>query len=450
MPGDWSEYETTLRSACRHIYGEQADVNRFDLFVSQVFHGLLDQELQRFNAESLAPELVTLWHFVQTSGRHSLELQVRPALQAYATPTTCIDMLGEETPFLLNTLRMHLNRCGHKPLLVIDQSLAHAGSSRYRVALQIHVPELSAHGREQLQRQLEQVMRVLGKVVQDFGLMRESLARESMQALRFVERDQGKEENLEFYAFISWILQENMLLLGMKSWDINHGERVLRSGSELGWLAIEPGIDCLQEHDLFARPGYGRVAFAQIPNRSPVNHDEFCDLVALRRWDEQGQVVAELRVVGLYTSRMNQSDPVNIPVMREKLATLRNLCGFHPLSADARNLERLLRFLPRNRLLMASASDLAPSLMSMVAQRQPRRCKFIWWSDRYDRFVYLTLFIPKTWYRDELPQQFLTCLKEALVCRDTRHDIMVSAYLWVRVDYRLVIASAPDDAQRLA
>ncbi len=448
MPDDWSGYEAALRSACRQLYGEQADIHRFDLFVRQVFHGLLDQELQRFNALNLAPELVELWHFVHTSGRHSLELQVRSAIQSSTLRTTCIDVLGEETPFLLNTLRMHLIRRGHRPLLVIDQSLAHAGSSRYRVALQIHIPEISDEACKLLQQQLEGAMFILGKVVQDFGLMRETLARESMQSLRFVERDQSKEENLEFYAFISWILQENMLLLGMKSWDIHDGQRVLRPDSELGWLAIEPCVDCLQEHDLFARPGYGRVAFAQIPVRSPVNHDEFCDLVALRRRDEQGQVVAELRLVGLYTSRMNQSDPANIPVMREKLATLRNLCGFHPLSADARNLERLLRFLPRNRLLMATASDLAPSLMSMVAQRQPRRCKFIWWSDRYDRFVYLTLFIPKTWFRDELPQQFLDCLKQTLDCRDTRHDVLVSAYLWVRVDYRLVIASATDDEQR--
>ncbi len=450
MKGDWSVYEERLRASCHQLLAEQKvklTLGDFDRFASQIFMGLLEKELLRFDPPLLAAEIMAFWLFVNNQKAKVMRVHLRAGMQGGSSATTCIEILGEETPFLLNTLKLHLHRAGLTPLLIIDQPLGHASGGRYRVALQIHVESLSADAGEQLRERLQRAMDELQTIVVDFGPMREVLIRESMLALRFVEVEHDKDENLEFYAFVSWLLQENLLILGVGQWSIVNGERQALLGELLGWPRAVADLDCFGATQLFSSP-VQRVAFAQVPLTSPINHDEFCDLVVLRRFDEHKQPVAEIRIVGLYTSRMLQSDPNTIPVLRDKLASLRNLCGFHSLSADARNLERILRFLPRTRLLMASAADLAPTIRDMVLQRRPRQNKFIWWSANFAPMVYLTMFVPKQMYRDRLGDEYLQLFSEWLQIETIRFDIMVSSYLWVRLDFRCALRVMPSLEQK--
>ncbi len=430
----WSDYEQRYLSACRAQYAQQgaADWSQdVEDLVLQIFQGLLEKELLRFEPEWLAAEAIELWSLTQAHAIEAMRVQVRTSTGGR---TTCIEVLGEETPFLLNTLKLTLQRRQLQHLLIIDQPLGVSLGGRYRVALQIHVPVLTEQQRTVLQRELQDCVDVLMRIVGDFGRMREALVRESMHALRAVEEQENKDQQLEIYAFISWLLQENILMLGLWQQEKN-SSGVMQTIPPLGWLG---------DPSLFA--GYldvclttEWVSFAQLPWLAPVNHDEFCDLIVLRRFDAHGALISQLALVGLYTSRMQQADPNTIPMLRDKLTRLRGLCRFHPFSADARNLERMLRFLPRTRLLMATAEELAPTLREMVLLRRPRRIKTLWWYAQPMSMLYLTLFVPKQEFHEHLVHDCLHTLEQQLPVVAIRQDALISNYLWNRLDFRIQI-----------
>ncbi len=406
-------------------------------FAGRFYDALLEQELEQVSPEDLATDVRALYDFVQASmhqGR-GLFMRVRSAHQR-----TCIDLYGEETPFLLNTLKMHLRALGYPPLLIVDQALSEGLQVRYRVALHLQVQAMDAAASAELELKLRSLLAQLQRCVADFAPMREALLHESMEALRRVEAGLEREKNLEFYALISWLLQENMLLLGLER--RGDGER------RLGYLAV---CDEALRSSLWALPGqflHPCLGFAQMAERSPINHDDFCDVIILRCRDERGQPQAEWRLLGLYTSRMHQVDPATIPVMRDTIVQVRELCGFHPLSADARNLDRFLRFLPRERLFLADMKALVPYLQLLVARSQRRQVRFLWWQTPSTQLQYLSLFLPKDLYQASRAEAYRQRLQERLQATAVFCKTLISEYLWVRLDYAIVAARRIDALAR--
>ncbi len=406
-------------------------------FAGRFYDSLLDQELEQVTAADLAADVHALYTFVQASAHQGRGIFVRVRA---AHQRTCIDLYGEETPFLLNTLKMHLRARGYPPLLIVDQALSEGLQERYRVALHLQVMAMEDAACRELERGLNALLAQLQRCVADFAAMREVLLRESMEALRRVEAGFEREKNLEFYALISWLLQENMLFLGLE----RRGEGARR----LGYLAVCD--DALREA-LWSQEGqflHPCLGFAQVAHRSPINHDDFCDVIILRCPDERGQILAEWRLLGLYTSRMHQVDPATIPVMRDTMAQVRELCGFHPLSADARNLDRFLRFLPRERLFLADIKALVPYLRALVARSQRRQVRFLWWQTPSKQMQYVSLFLPKDLYQATAAEDYRQHLQVELAAESVRCKVLISEYLWVRLDYVVVAGRAIDAAMR--
>ncbi len=396
-------------------------------FASRFFDALMEQELEKIRPEDLAEDIMALYVFVLGAQEQGQGLHLH--LRQSAT-RTCIDLYGEETPFLLNTLKLHLRAAGLPPLLVVDQPLSDDLQGRYRVALHLQIEQQDAAALTRLEQTLREALMALQRCVADFAAMREALLRESMEALRRVEGGQEREAHLEFYALISWLLQDNMLLLGM--------ERRGAQEQRLGYLLVCP--ESVRD-ELWSTPGqflHASLGFAQIAHRSPINHAEFCDVIIIRCRGDQGEVWCEWRLLGLYTSRMRQMNPGTIPVMREALLQLRDRCGYHPLSADARNLDRTLRCLPRERLFLAQLQELVPYLRQLVNRQQRRRVRFVWWSTPPSRLQYVSIFLPKDQHDVPMGQEYACLLQQALAAQEVLCTTLVSEFLWVRLDYVIV------------
>lgn len=454
MSGTWGWYFERLLAAAEK-YRQHCGVGNaedgFHEFVFGAFNSLLEEELRRYQPEALAPCLVLFHDFVERQSRRRLGVRLytpRLEQEGWTSGTTIIEVLGEETPFLLNTVKLALSRHSMKPLLVIDYSLPDDERNIYRVALHIEVRAVSFAEEEAMLVELESLLNMLGRVVDDHGRMRDALLRESMMALRLAESGVRKQENMELYAFISWILQENLLLLGMSEWVYQGSERIFRPGSGLGLAALKD-VDMLPEQALFGSAhGHELVAFAKSKDRSSINHDAFCDVVAIKRQDEYGGQVGELRMQGLYTSRMQQSDPSTIPVLREKLAVIRNICGFHQLSSDSRNLERLLRFYPCDELLLGDAEEFARVFKPIVRKENPRDAKFVWRGDPYQRFLCVNVFLPKSLYDKSVVSRFADVLRQEWGAEDAEISTFVSEYLWVRLEFDFLTQVRPGDEEK--
>ena len=91
--------------------------------------------------------------------------------------------------------------------------------------------------------------------------------------------------------------------------------------------------------------------------RSTVHRPTYLDYVGVKRYDADGDVIGEHRFLGLYTSSAYNASPIDVPVLRRKVAAVIERAGFLPASHDQKDLDRDPRDVPARRPLPDRASS---------------------------------------------------------------------------------------------
>jgi NAD-specific glutamate dehydrogenase len=73
-----------------------------------------------------------------------------------------------------------------------------------------------------------------------------------------------------------------------------------------------------------------KLLFGKSLTRSPIHHDRYADVIIAPMPDGK----SEYRFFGLYTSRVNQHDPMTMPVLRHKITTVDIFSGLRKVSHD--------------------------------------------------------------------------------------------------------------------
>src|SRR5204862_305 len=85
-------------------------------------------------------------------------------------------------------------------------------------------------------------------------------------------------------------------------------------------------------------------------SRSTVHRPGYLDYIAVKRFDDQGQVCGEDRFLGLFTSTAYSANPADIPLLRRKTADVFARAGVAPGSHAGKALVNILETYPRDEL----------------------------------------------------------------------------------------------------
>src|SRR5262249_21575895 len=132
--------------------------------------------------------------------------------------------------------------------------------------------------------------------------------------------------------------------------------------------------------------------------RSTVHRPVYLDSVAVQRHDETGQVVGEWRFVGLWTSAAYSSSPIDIPLLRHKVASVVRRAGFAPSSHSGKDLIAILESYPRDELFQIDEDELFRITMGILSLQERRRVRVFLRRDPFGRFVTALVFVPRDRY----------------------------------------------------
>ncbi|NKF32126.1 NAD-glutamate dehydrogenase, partial [Pseudomonas sp. BGM005] len=93
--------------------------------------------------------------------------------------------------------------------------------------------------------------------------------------------------------------------------------------------------------------------------KSIVHRRDYMDYVGVKRFDAEGNVTGELRIVGLFTSTAYTSLASEIPLLRSKIEKVKEHFGFDPMSHSGRMLDNTLESYPRDDLFQIDTTLLA-------------------------------------------------------------------------------------------
>ncbi|MBP1136432.1 glutamate dehydrogenase [Arthrobacter sp. PvP023] len=240
-----------------------------------------------------------------------------------------------------------------------------------------------------------------------------------------------------------WLYDGNFLFLGYRGYglDDDAGLPVLaaRPGSGLGLLRHREQSRPLQGSAMPGPPGPA-LALTKASIRSTVLRDAYLDEVSLLRFDAAGNPTREACFVGLFAPGAASRSVLQIPVIRDKVATVLDRFGFPPGSQAGKELLAAIEAYPRDELFHIDADDLAGHTREILRLQERHSTRLFLRPDSYGRFMSALVFLPRRRYSTAVRLNIERELREAFNSKAVEFELRLSESAMARVFFRILLA----------
>jgi glutamate dehydrogenase len=402
------------------LSGRRGDVPQG--FVRLLFGRAALEDLLRCDARDLAALAENAWQLLQQRkpGAPLIRLS-SPAGGGRLAGISVLEVVNDDMPFLLDSVLGELTEQGVDVRLVVHPIVAverdpqgalvafrgdkaAGGAAKRESFIHIHIARLEDARSAELAQALEQVVREVRLAVEDW---RPILARvdKVIADLKETPPPLPLEETAEAIQFLEWLVGNNFTFLGVRDYAFtqgvdeveplfesslgilrDRGVRVLRRGSEV--LTMTPEIRAFLKE-----PKALIITKANV--RSRVHRRVYMDYIGVKRFDAEGAVTGEVRIVGLFTSTAYTRSPRGIPYVRRKVDAVVRRAGFDENSHSGKALANVLESYPRDELFQVDEDTLYAFALAIMQLEERPRVRVLARRDRFDRFVSVMVFIPR-------------------------------------------------------
>ncbi len=416
---------------------------RIKLFAELYYDGAPVSDLNARNPEDLYGATVSCWLFIQQNNIAQPKVRVfNPDFEAHGWQSThtVIEVLAKEMPFLIDSVRLELNR-RQMSIHSINSCVAHlerdskhkkktssplfetSEKSQAEAIIYIEVDRhTDSEMLDDLSSTLVQIVNEVSHCVEDFTALTGKVAEVSAE-LNKLPCDKPKKEIKESQDFLSWLGSDHFTFLGCDEFTIEkNGDKtyIVRDEScDLGIFRFHKAGS--NRRTLEELPGEIQafvmnsevVNFFKSGERSRVHRPAYPDYIVVKRFNEKGEVIGGVRFMGLYTSIVYIESPNNIPLIRQKLQQVRKLAGYDKGSHGGKELNRILEVYPRDELIQSTSEQLYKTALGILNIQERRQTRAFIRKGTYGKFLYCMVYTPRDIYNTELRTKIQGVLEEA-------------------------------------
>jgi len=435
----------------RHIDAARAAVSKIgvDTLPPEIlFGGASNDDLDLYSPDMLA--LTAAYARAELArwdgGKPQVSVETVPGVAPGGTDVSIIAITERNMPFLYDSImgevtstHRDINLAIH-PILVMQPGHAvklydpdEESDPAHRVShIQIHLGKLTPLEARSLSKRITDVLEQVHQAVHDWPAMT-ALLDQVMRELEDYSASRKKSDRDEALAFLRWLRDNNFTFLGMREYTYSgKGEQATverGKGRGLGILS-NPEVRVLRQGKdaVFTTPEI--LAFLEGPDflivtkanvKSVVHRRAYMDYIGVKRFDSSGNVVGELRIVGLFTSTAYTRQAAEIPLLRHKIEKIIDHFGYDPQSHSGKMLANTLESYPRDDLFQIDIGLLAAFCEQINELGDRPRVRVLPRIDQFDRFVSVIVFVPREQYDSSVREKIGDYLK-------TVYDGRVSAY----------------------
>ncbi|MEE8523325.1 MAG: NAD-glutamate dehydrogenase, partial [Thermoanaerobaculia bacterium] len=469
--------ETAIITLAREDLSGQVLPND-DLFIERCFEWAPLDGLVAAGPAALGRLAGSLFSWVQTRRRGELKFRlVNPEPDGAAESEsgssmgdwTVVEIVTDDMPFLVDSVTAAFSRheltvhlalhpqfsmrrdAGGRLLEIVHRGLEGDDIVEESV-MHFQIDRVSApKALVDLETELRNVLTDVRTAVEEWAPMRQAAAG-VIDRLAAHPSPQDRDDLNEAVEFLRWVDEDHFTYLGCLELAIEEidGEVFLRpvEGSGLGLLRRLPlGEKATSDQPI--RPAERRfldsprlISISKTHATSTVHRNVHMDLIAVKRFDDDGRTVGEIRWLGLFTSRAYSIAASEIPLVRRKVARVINRTRFPPAGHDAKTLRHIVQHYPRDELFQISADDLYHfSLRILELQLRPGPALLVR-RDEEERYVSCMVYVPRERHSTELRLRIQAILEQAFGGPTTAFSTHISERPLAQI--RFIVSTDPE------
>ncbi|TWC42836.1 glutamate dehydrogenase (NAD) [Pseudomonas sp. SJZ079] len=460
-----ADFQHQLQAALAQHVSEQA-LPQVALFAEQFFGIIALEELTQRRLSDLVGCTLSAWRLLERFDPAKTEVRVfNPDYEKHGWQSThsAVEVLHRDIPFLVDSVRMELNRRGYSihtlqnsvlsvrrsnsgELLEILPSGTQGEGVLQEALIFLEIDRCASAGElRTLEKAVQEVFKEVRLSVADFQPMK-AKAKELLAWLGKAKLKVEGAELDEIKVFLSWLLDDHFTFLGYEEFtvaDAAEGGTVVYDESSLLGLSkrLRKGLKAEEQHIDPEAVSYLRapllLSFAKAAEPSRVHRPAYPDFVSIRELDSKGRVVKECRFMGLYTSAVYAESVWNIPYIRRKVAVIEQRAGFDSKAHQGKELAQVLEVLPRDDLFQTSVDELFNTAMAIVQIQERNKIRVFLRRDPYGRVCYCLVYVPRDIYSTEIRLKIQQVLMERLQGTDVEFWTFFSESVLARVQFIL-------------
>jgi glutamate dehydrogenase len=427
-----------------------------ETFVGSYYDQLGDDDLATWSVDELARAAVEHWR--SAARRAPGERLVR--VYTPARGHTAVDVVVDDMPFVVDSLTMALERHNLGVHLVVHPILpvirtpegelvgvAPPGGANEGIVLEswTHLEfdrETNTDILDALRWDLLSVLHDVYAATSDWKPMLDALQRVATE-LDEAPPPCGTEDLAEGKALLQWLADQHFTFLGYRAYQLlDHDVLAPIAGSGLGLLRDAPeepssSFAALPPEVRAKAREKNLLVLTKANARSTVHRPTHLDYIGIKRYDPAGTVIGEHRFIGLYTSSAYTGSPVDVPVLRRKVAAVVQRAGFLPASHDQKDLVQILETYPRDDLFQIDIDSLYENAMGILRLQERRRVRLFVHREPYGRFVSCLVFIPRDRYNTQVRERIAERLLDAYGSTSYQWNTRLSESALARLHYVL-------------
>lgn len=437
-------------------------------FAKQLYSTVALDDLLEWELEDLYGAVVNFWSLLNERKPNEVKIHIyNPDYEKHGWQTThtVVEVLCDDMPFLVDSIRVVINRMKLASHLIIHMGgilvkrdknnkiteiLPRNTITKDKDVLQ-EAPIYLLIDRQtdpevlkQLQVNIALALRDNDVVYRDWESMR-GRVRDAIEEFGHVSKNLDESEVKETISFLKWIEDHHFTFLGVRDYElIKKGkDTLLQAIPNTGLGILRDEIAKSHVRHLSEMPPEAQdiilssqtLLMSKTSTPSSVHRDVYTDYIGIMRFDKDGNIIGERRIIGLYTSAAYHTNPRHIPWLRLKVETIMEKSNLSPRSHSGKILLNILETLPRDDLIQGSVDELLEIAMGIFYMQERRRIRLLARMDVYRRFISCLVYVPKDRFNTELRVAMQNILAESFNAEEITFSTFFGESVLARVHF---------------
>ena len=425
-----------LDNVCKLIQKKvHADnVSLVETFAKALYSNMSKEDLAKRNDSDLYGAALSLWNSLENNTSDEAVIRVfnpEVSKDGWQSPHTIVEIIANDMPFLVDSVRMAMNRLNivshlllHSPLKIKRDESSHISavsnlkdeqeSNSTKTVFFIEIDsQTDSEAIEILTSELQSVLKDVSLAVADWLPIRDKLlsVTNDLSSRHFACSEAEVKEAAEF---LEWLVKDNFTFMGYRRYNLNpvQGDYELKpvSGTSLGLMknTSDENSRLLSELPEVARKearSNNLLILTKTNSLSRVHRPAYLDYVGIKRFDAKGNVVGEDRFIGLFSSSFYNNSAADVPILESKINRIMEACDFAKGTHAYKAVLNILETYPRDELVQAREAELLEVATGVLQVQERNMCRLFIRKDVYGRFFSCMVYVPRERYNTALRRE---------------------------------------------